>query len=57
MWFLILLITGLFYLLIHFKQKYNFGRHDKLIVGPSTIPILGNALEFIGIGAEGKSHL
>lgn len=57
MWFfVILVITGLFYLFVYYKQKFNFGKHDKLIVGPPTIPILGNALEFIGLGAEGTFY-
>lgn len=57
MWFLILVITGLFYLYTYYKQKFNFGKYDKIIAGPKTIPILGNALEFIGIGPEGKFRI
>lgn len=54
MWLFILSCTVLFYLFVYCKQKFNFGKHDKLIAGPPAIPILGNALEFIGIGPEGK---
>ncbi|XP_063697728.1 cytochrome P450 4d1-like [Culicoides brevitarsis] len=49
---LILSLTVLFYLFVYCKQKFSFGKHDKLIAGPPALPILGNALDFIGIGAE-----